>query len=96
MRYIILNLIFSSVVIVGLIAITRRKINKGIIYSMVVIVLLTALFDSLIIHFGVVGYDTSKILGIYIWRAPIEDFAYAVVSVITVALLWEYYEAKHK
>ena len=30
-----------------------------------VLFVLTTVFDSLIIHFGIVAYDTSKILGIY-------------------------------
>ena len=50
-------------------------------------VLSTALFDNLIILSGIVGYDESKLSGIYIFKAPIEDFAYAVVVVPLVVLV---------
>lgn len=54
-----------------------------------VLLVLTALFDSLIIGFSIVGYDVEKILGIYILKAPIEDFAYAIAAAFLVPFLWE-------
>lgn len=52
------------------------------------VLVLTAVFDSLIIAAGIVAYDTSKLSGIMIWLSPIEDFAYAVVAVIFVPMVW--------
>jgi lycopene cyclase domain-containing protein len=49
-------------------------------------VLSTALFDNLIVLSGIVGYDSSKLSGIYIFKAPIEDFAYSIVVVPLVVL----------
>ena len=59
-----------------------------------VLFVLTAVFDSLIIHFGIVAYDTSKILGIYIGKAPIEDFAYPLSGVILIPYIWNSYAKK--
>jgi lycopene cyclase domain-containing protein len=42
----------------------------------------TAIFDNAIIGAGLVAYDESKILGIKIWLAPIEDFAYSIGVVL--------------
>lgn len=53
---------------------------------------MTAIFDSLIVYAGIVGYDSSKILGLNIGFAPIEDFAYTVAAVLIVPALWHYFE----
>jgi lycopene cyclase domain-containing protein len=45
-------------------------------------------FDNLIIGVGLVAYDESRILGLYIGLAPIEDFLYAMVAVLLAASLW--------
>jgi lycopene cyclase domain-containing protein len=42
----------------------------------------TAIFDNAIIGAGLVAYDESKILGIKIGLAPIEDFAYSIAVVL--------------
>lgn len=96
MSYLILNGIFALVITVLLLTLTRKKITVEVIYAVIGLLVLTAIFDSLIIYFGIVGYDPAKLLGIYVWRAPIEDFVYAVVSVIIVALLWEHYDKQEK
>lgn len=56
--------------------------------------ILTAIFDSLIIALSIVDYDSSKILGINILNAPIEDFAYTIAAVILVPSLWTYLDGK--
>jgi lycopene cyclase domain-containing protein len=50
---------------------------------------LTAVFDNLIILSGIVDYDESKLLGINIVAVPIEDFAYTVVAVLLVPAIWK-------
>lgn len=89
MRYLLLNSLFIISVFV-FIFITKKYPNKIALYTLITVLLFTVLFDSLIILAGVVGYNTEHLLGLYIWRAPIEDFSYAVVSVILMYVLWEY------
>lgn len=67
----------------------RRLSVKNVFIIMSVLLILTAVFDSLIIALGLVTYDTAKILGVYIGKAPIEDFSYTIVAAIIVPLLWE-------
>ena len=53
-----------------------------------VLMVMTAIFDNFIVAFGIVSYDESKLSGIKILYAPIEDFAYTVAAVILVPTLW--------
>jgi lycopene cyclase domain-containing protein len=54
----------------------------------------TAVFDNLIIWSGLVAYDESRILGVRIGLAPIEDFLYAIAAVMIVASLWKIFGRK--
>jgi lycopene cyclase domain-containing protein len=49
---------------------------------------MTAIFDNLIIGSGIVAYDESKIFGLKIFLAPIEDFAYTVAAVMMIPAIW--------
>ena len=51
--------------------------------------ILTAVFDNLIILAGIVDYDATKLMGIYVGVVPIEDFAYTVVAVLLVPGIWK-------
>lgn len=57
---------------------------------------LTAVFDNLIIWAGLVAYDESRISGIKLGLAPIEDFLYAIVAVLLTASLWRILGRKAK
>jgi lycopene cyclase domain-containing protein len=59
-----------------------------------VLLILTAVFDSLIIWAKLVAYNPQKILGWHIGQAPIEDFAYVLVAVILIPYLWKFYADK--
>ena len=85
--YLILNLAF--LVIAGILL--RRHLKKpsrSWVLMLLILLLLTAIFDSMIIAAGVVGYDQGKLLGAYIGRAPIEDFFYALLAAVVVPALW--------
>ena len=56
---------------------------------MIPMLILTAVFDNLIILAGIVGYDETKLLGINVGVVPIEDFAYTVVAVLLVPAIWK-------
>lgn len=92
--YALLNVIFLLAIGAGLLLFTRQKPKRALWYTFVIVLIMTALFDSIFIIFGLFEYNPDIILGVYIWKAPIEDFAYAVASVALVGLLWEYYEVK--
>ena len=51
--------------------------------------ILTTIFDNLIIAARIVGYDQSKLIGLNIGLVPIEDFAYTVVAILLVPAIWK-------
>ncbi|MFM6981586.1 MAG: lycopene cyclase domain-containing protein [Microbacteriaceae bacterium] len=51
-------------------------------------VALTAVFDNLIVGLGIVDYDDTRISGMRIGYAPVEDFAYIIATVLLVPALW--------
>lgn len=98
MTYVILNVIFMALV-AGFVVATGKLGQlrpKPLMATAGILLLLTAVFDSVIIHLGLVTYDLTKIAGIYIGKAPIEDFAYTLVAVILVPILWMIFGAQHE
>lgn len=85
--YLILNIVFILCA-VGLLWAYLKKPRKAWWITLAVLLVLTVVFDSLIIWAGIVGYDPTKILGVYIGLAPIEDFFYSILAVIIVPALW--------
>ena len=55
---------------------------------------MTAIFDNLIIASGIVDYDYEKTLGIRLFLAPIEDFAYTLVALVLVPSLFNYLRSR--
>jgi lycopene cyclase domain-containing protein len=56
--------------------------------ALAVLLVLTAVFDSVIVGTGIVGYAPARILGLRIGVAPIEDFAYPVAAALALPALW--------
>ena len=56
--------------------------------------LLTLIFDNVIIATGMVAYDHTRILGLYLGVAPIEDFLYTVLALLLVPALWNMFGKK--
>ena len=87
MNYFWLNTVFISASLFALFLIPRNRWPAYLV-GMVPMLLLTAIFDNLIIASGIVAYDASKISGIFIGLAPIEDFAYTIAAVLIVPSVW--------
>lgn len=85
--YLILNILFIVAVCLVL-RVTPKRITKAMVITFLGLLLLTVVFDNLIILASIVGYDPSKILGIYIGKAPVEDFMYSLLAVLLVPTLW--------
>ena len=60
---------------------------RSVAFATLVLLAITALFDNLIIGFGIVAYDENLISGIKIGLAPIEDFAYSLAAPLLIAIL---------
>jgi len=86
-----LNAIFLAVVAaVALAALVSRRAPRwgAVAFTLGVVILMTAVFDNIMIGVGLVGYDAAKISGAFVGIAPLEDFAYAIAAVILLPSLW--------
>ena len=91
MNYWSLNLIFLAIVVVIVVAgfIARRTPRWSAVgLTAAIVLVMTAIFDNVMISVGLVAYNPQLISGIFIGVAPIEDFAYAIAAVIGLPALW--------
>lgn len=91
--YLALNVAFMALVLIALRRF-RPTFNRRWYLTLGILLVLTAVFDNVIISLNIVGYEPSKLLGVYIYRAPVEDFFYALLAVYLVPALWRYFEPK--
>lgn len=66
----------------------RRRRWLAIGFAGALVLVLTAVFDSLMIAAGLFGYAEGTRLGPTIGLAPIEDFAYPIFTVLLVPAIW--------
>jgi lycopene cyclase domain-containing protein len=89
MTYGDLNFIFITVALIATWIIKSRfRCFTTPIVALPMLVL-TALFDNIIVASGIVDYDDSKLVGISVGVIPIEDFAYTVVAILLVPAIWK-------
>lgn len=87
MTYLTLNLIFVAASLLALLLVPKNRWPAYLV-GLVPMVIMTAVFDNLIVSAGVVAYDPTKITGIMVGAVPIEDFAYTIAAVAIVPSVW--------
>lgn len=85
--YLILNVLFF-LTLVMFIPTKFTKPSKAWWITLIGLLVLTAIFDPIMIHLDLFGYNESKILGVSFFGAPIEDFFYAIYAAAVVPLIW--------
>ena len=97
MTYWALNAVFlipaAAVLILALLRRTapgpgRKGMLAALTITGVVLLVLTAVFDNVMIAAGLFWYNPERISGAFIGRAPLEDFAYALAAVLLLPALW--------
>ena len=88
LTYITLNFVFLAVIMLALWFFKVKLISKRVLLTIVILCVMTAIFDSLIVGLGIVDYNYAKTLGVAIGTAPIEDFFYAILAGIMIPALW--------
>jgi lycopene cyclase domain-containing protein len=83
-----LNAIFLAVVLVIAILAARRVRWAAVGLTAAILLLMTAVFDNVMISIGLVAYEPSLISGAFLGVAPLEDFAYALAAVVGLPSLW--------
>jgi lycopene cyclase domain-containing protein len=89
--YALLDAVFLGVVAVtGIVAAAvavrrgsrfRTTIVTGIVVAVVLLVM-TIVFDNVIVGLGIVAYDPARISGVRLGVVPVEDLAYALAAVV--------------
>ena len=85
--YLILNLCFIGIAMLFFQRWVRQNI-RTLLPIAIVLIILTAVFDNAIIYLDVVDYHTDKLLNLYIGKAPVEDFFYALLAVFLIPAVW--------
>jgi lycopene cyclase domain-containing protein len=88
LSYLMLNLLFTWFAWALHRKNIRRLALKPVLLSLAVVLLMTAVFDNVIVGLGIVDYDPLRILGARLGVAPIEDFGYAIVGAFGIPALW--------
>ncbi|TQO20109.1 lycopene cyclase domain-containing protein [Rhodoglobus vestalii] len=91
MTYWLLNAVFLALVVVvavAAIAFRRAPQWRAIAIATGILLIMTAVFDNIMISVGLVGYSADAISGAFIGVAPLEDFAYTLAAVVALPCLW--------
>ena len=88
MTYWGLNAIFLAVVVVVALLAVRRVRWASVGITLAVVLVMTAVFDNIMISVGLVAYNDALISGAFLGVAPLEDFAYAIAAVVGLPSLW--------
>lgn len=85
--YLVINLIVLGLLAAG-VPLSRWRPSRYWLLAVVALLVLTAVFDNLIVGSGIVAYSHALILNLYVVKAPVEDFAYALGAMVIVPALW--------
>ena len=101
MTYIQLAACFLLVAILGGLLLTlasrrRRPVPSAVILTVLVLFLLTAVFDTVMIASGLFHYAQDPLLGLHIGLAPLEDFAYPLAGALLLPALWTALRARRR
>lgn len=88
MTYLEINFWFLLVALLITLRFRKRIALKPLAITLLAMLAMTAVFDNLIIASEIVAYDESKIVGLKILLAPIEDFAYTIAGVLIIPAIW--------
>lgn len=91
MTYWLLNLPFLAVAgLVAAAAVLARHspLWRAVGLAAIALLVMTAVFDNVLVATGIVGYDATRISGALVGVAPLEDFAYAIAAVVLLPSLW--------
>lgn len=101
MTYVQLAACFLLVAIVGGVILSLLSRRRGprpaaVLLTVLVLFLLTAVFDTVMIASGLFHYAEDPLLGVHIGLAPIEDFAYPLAGALLLPALWTALRARRR
>lgn len=103
MTYLLMSLPFLgialAVFLAGLVSASRngsatRKYLAGYATTTIVLVVLTAIFDNVMMAAGFFDYGQEQISGLRFILMPVEDFFYPVAAALLIAGIWQFFGAR--
>ena len=91
MTYLLLDLPFlgvTALVVIAAVLARRAPRWRAVGLAAIPLVVLTAVFDNVIVGTGIVAYDPDRISGLRLGVAPVEDFLYPIAAVVLLPSLW--------
>ncbi len=99
MTYWLLNAVFLALVVaLATTALVMRRAPhwRAIAVTAGILLVMTAVFDNVMISVGLVGYSADAISGAFVGVAPLEDFAYTIAAVVALPSLWALLGSRHR
>jgi len=99
MTYWLLNAVFLVLVVAlaaTALAMRRAPHWRAIAVTAGILLVMTAVFDNVMISVGLVGYNADAISGAFVGVAPLEDFAYTIAAVVALPCLWTLLGSRHR
>lgn len=91
MTYLLMSLPFLALA-AGVLLVARRRsslpVPAALGIALAVLLVMTAVFDNVMIGVGLVAYGDAHRLGAAIGLAPVEDFTYPIAGVLLLPALW--------
>lgn len=94
MTYLRLDLVVAAGTVVLAVLGARAAHRRGrafllpVAVTLVVLVVLTVVFDSLMISADLFRYDAVALVGLTVWRTPVEDLAWPVAAALALPSVW--------
>ena len=79
---------FAAAVLVVARRRTRAPVPAALGVALAALLVLTAVFDNVMIAAGLVAYGDVQRLGISVGLVPLEDFTYPIAGVLLLPALW--------
>lgn len=101
MTYLELSAWFVGAAVVAAVVLSvvsgRHRAHLGAMaVTIVVLFVLTAVFDTAMIATGLFHYSADHLLGVHIGLAPLEDFAYPLAGAVLLPTLWAALRARRR
>ena len=88
--YLLLNLLFLAIVVSALWYTHVLPSRSVFLRTAGMLLILTMLFDPVIVALGIVDYDADLLLGLRLFGAPVEDFFYSILAALLIPAVWTY------
>lgn len=85
--YLVLNLLVVAAVALAL-RVKPHAPRRPWLGTLAALLLLTLVFDNIMIALGLFAYAPDKILGLHVLLAPLEDFMYPLLAALIIPGIW--------